>query len=123
MSEIITFQTDECAPERSAVFELQGIPADTAVDEKIAAIERVDANIVGPVWETLKESGDYRMLVVPDHATPIRLRTHTAAPVPFAICGTGVESVVKTTLTEKAGEAADLKVEVGHELMKHLLGK
>ncbi len=93
------------------------------IDGKIAAIERVDADVVGPVWETLKESGDYRMLVVPDHATPIRLRTHTATPVPFAICGTGVESVVKTTLTEKAGEAADLKIEVGHELMKHLLGK
>lgn len=93
------------------------------IDEKIAAIERVDAHVVGPVWETLKESGDYRMLVVPDHATPIRLRTHTATPVPFAICGTGVKSIIKTTLTEKAGEAADLKIEVGHELMKHLLGK
>ena len=92
------------------------------INKKIAAIERVDADIVGPVWQTLREQGDYRIMVVPDHATPIRLRTHVGVPVPFAICGRDIESLVKNPLTEKAGDAADLKIAVGHELMPHFLG-
>ena len=51
MTEIITFQTDECAPERDAVFELQGIPADTAVDEKIAAIYARACDLLAEVAE------------------------------------------------------------------------
>ena len=93
------------------------------VDAKIAAIERIDADVVGPVWETLKAAGEYRILVAPDHATPIRLKTHAATPVPFALCGTGIESVVKAPLSEKAGQEADLKIDVGHELMRYFLGR
>ena len=91
------------------------------LDAKIAAIEHIDADIVGPLWDALKAAGDYRMMVLPDHATPLSLRTHSPQPVPFVLCGSGVESVVKTPLSEKAGEQADLKVDHGHELMKYFL--
>lgn len=61
------------------------------VELKVKAIELFDRNIVGPVIKGLKESGeDWRVLLLPDHATPIGLRTHTREPVPFAMMGKGI---------------------------------
>ena len=59
-------------------------------DNKILAIERIDREIIGPVWVWLEqhrqETGEpYRLLSLPDHATPLALRTHTREPVPFAL--------------------------------------
>lgn len=59
---------------------------------KVKAIELFDQNVVGPMIQGLNESGeDWRVLLLPDHATPISLRTHTREPVPFAIMGKGIE--------------------------------
>ena len=50
---------------------------------KVSAIERIDAEILGPLLKRMNDSGeDYAVLVLPDHPTPIRVRTHTHAPVP-----------------------------------------
>jgi 2,3-bisphosphoglycerate-independent phosphoglycerate mutase len=59
------------------------------VDNKIRSIELIDRKIIGPVWQYLEEKHrstgeDYRILVMPDHPTPLALRTHTSDPVPFA---------------------------------------
>lgn len=59
--------------------------------EKIAALEAIDQEIVGPVWHALKKHGEYRILISPDHPTPIHLKTHSHGDVPFAICGTGIQ--------------------------------
>jgi 2,3-bisphosphoglycerate-independent phosphoglycerate mutase len=62
------------------------------VDLKIKAIELFDQRIVGPMIEGLRSRGDdWRLLLMPDHATPIAIRTHTSEPVPFAIMGKGIE--------------------------------
>jgi 2,3-bisphosphoglycerate-independent phosphoglycerate mutase len=62
------------------------------VELKVKAIELFDQNVVGPMVQGLKESGeDWRALLLPDHATPTSLRTHTREPVPFAMMGNGVE--------------------------------
>jgi 2,3-bisphosphoglycerate-independent phosphoglycerate mutase len=53
--------------------------------EKIRAIEDFDLRVVGPVMEGMKRFGEYRILLLPDHPTPIELRTHTADPVPFVL--------------------------------------
>jgi 2,3-bisphosphoglycerate-independent phosphoglycerate mutase len=54
--------------------------------EKIGAIEKIDEQVVGRLLQGLKEMGeDYRMLILPDHPTPISIKTHTADPVPFMI--------------------------------------
>ena len=58
-------------------------------ENKVKSIELIDRDIIGPVWEYLEkhyqETGeDYRIMVLPDHPTPLALRTHTNAPVPFA---------------------------------------
>ena len=56
------------------------------VRNKVKAIEIVDRDVIGPIKETLDKSGtDYRMMILPDHYTPISLRTHTSEPVPFMI--------------------------------------
>jgi 2,3-bisphosphoglycerate-independent phosphoglycerate mutase len=58
---------------------------------KVKAIELFDERVVGPVVEGLKKSGeDWRVLLLPDHATPISIKTHSRDPVPFTIAGTGV---------------------------------
>lgn len=57
------------------------------LDHKLQAIEDFDRLVVGPVLEGLAAYDDFVLLVMPDHPTPIRLRTHTADPIPFAACG------------------------------------
>jgi len=58
---------------------------------KVKAIELFDERVVGPVVEGLKKSReDWRVLLLPDHATPISIKTHSCDPVPFTIAGTGV---------------------------------
>lgn len=61
------------------------------LDEKIRAIELFDQHVVGPVIEGLRRSGeDWRVLLLPDHATPISIKTHSRDPVPFAMAGKGI---------------------------------
>ncbi len=62
------------------------------VDEKIKALEQIDKHIVGPVYDALKTYGDYRIIVMPDHPTPVSTKKHSHGDVPFAIAGTGIES-------------------------------
>jgi len=89
---------------------------------KVKALERIDRHIVGPLLAHF-ESGEepWRMMVLPDHPTPCTLRTHTGDPVPFAIAGTNVPSVVGRPFTEAAAEKADLHIERGWELMEYFL--
>lgn len=69
-------------------------------DKKIQAIEEFDSNIVGEVLKMRSEFPDLRILVVPDHATPLALRTHDRMPVPFAVCGSGIRRDTSTTYSE-----------------------
>lgn len=90
--------------------------------DKILAIERIDEHIVGPLMERLRGEGDdWRMLVLPDHPTPCAVRTHTHDPVPFAIAGKRIESVLGGPFCERTAERGDLHVERGCELMEYFL--
>jgi 2,3-bisphosphoglycerate-independent phosphoglycerate mutase len=61
------------------------------LEQKIRAIEIFDQRVVGPMIEGLERSGeDWRVLLLPDHATPISIKTHSRDPVPFAIMGKGI---------------------------------
>lgn len=56
------------------------------IDEKVKSIEYLDSRLIAPLKKALDEAGaDYRMLILPDHPTPIRLRTHTGSPVPYLL--------------------------------------
>jgi 2,3-bisphosphoglycerate-independent phosphoglycerate mutase len=89
---------------------------------KVEAIERIDRAIVRPLLDRLRAEGDeWRMLVLPDHPTPCSLRTHTGEPVPFALAGKAVESVVHEPFCEATAARSDLHVDPGCELMEFLL--
>ncbi|MHB8063534.1 MAG: cofactor-independent phosphoglycerate mutase, partial [Ruminiclostridium sp.] len=55
------------------------------IDNKVKSIELLDSQVVGPILNGLKKYDEYKVLVLPDHPTPLSLRTHTSEPVPFII--------------------------------------
>ncbi len=86
-------------------------------DAKKQALEDFDRHVVGRIMEGLMQMGPSRVLLTPDHRTPIELRTHSREPVPFALWGTDVAADGLAAYSETAGEAGSLHVEHGHELM------
>jgi len=62
------------------------------IQEKIMAIERIDLRILGKLLEELPSLGDFAIAILPDHPTPIDIRTHTSDPVPYAVYSPGCES-------------------------------
>lgn len=92
-----------------------------SVSDKIKAIEFIDDQVIGPVADALKRKGvDFRMLILPDHPTPIRVRTHTADPVPYML----YDSTKKLTggvYSEKTGRNSGIFIDQGHTLIEHLL--
>ena len=99
-------------------------------ETKIAAIEAIDRDILGPLLTKLEGFGDaetnpeaegWRLLVMPDHFTRCDTRRHDAAPVPFAMAGAWVRSVVPRLMTEAEAGKSDLRVDPGHELMEYFL--
>lgn len=94
------------------------------VDEKVKAIERFDEKVVGPVAEYLKSQGEpYCLLVMPDHPTPVALRTHTKAPVPFILLeSTAGKAVSGQGYTEAFASSTRINVDA-HRLMSHMAGR
>jgi 2,3-bisphosphoglycerate-independent phosphoglycerate mutase len=89
---------------------------------KIRALEDIDRHIVDPLAKALAEQGDYRILISPDHPTPLRIKTHSHGAVPFAICGAGIAPDAATTYDEVAAANSSLAFEAGWKLMGWLLG-
>lgn len=85
--------------------------------EKILAIERFDQFVVGGLLKAFARRDDFRLLVLPDHATPIPVRTHVDDPVLFAMCGAGITPDNASCFTEKEAEGSGVMIEEGHELM------
>lgn len=93
-----------------------------SAERKVKAIENIDAKIIKPVYEALSESGeDFRMLVMPDHPTPICLRTHTSDPVPYMIYDSTDIKDGSLDYTEECGRQSGLFMANGHEMMNYLL--
>jgi 2,3-bisphosphoglycerate-independent phosphoglycerate mutase len=91
-------------------------------DAKVQALEEIDRYIVGPLREALPGYGSWRMLVSPDHRTPLRTRAHAYGAVPFVIAGTGIPSGEQASYDEAVAAAGSLAFVRGHELMKWFLG-
>jgi 2,3-bisphosphoglycerate-independent phosphoglycerate mutase len=88
---------------------------------KVEALGDIDRHIVGPLHESLKRQGDYRLLICPDHPTFLRTKTHSHGYVPFAACGVGIEPTAATTYDELAAEPGRT-FDAGHELMPWFVG-
>jgi 2,3-bisphosphoglycerate-independent phosphoglycerate mutase len=89
--------------------------------EKINAIERIDQMILGPAMEAFKGRDDFKLLVLPDHATPVSVRTHTSDPVFFGIYGAGIAPSGTPAFSEKEAAHSALSFEKGHELMGYFI--
>ena len=88
---------------------------------KIEAIERIDEKIVKVITEEMEKSGeDYRMLILPDHPTPIRLRTHTANPVPYLLYDSTKRINKDQVYTEKEASKNHILVKEGYTLIQKL---
>lgn len=91
------------------------------VPAKVRALEQIDQHIVRPVHAALQRYGEYRLLVSPDHPTPLRTMTHSHGPVPFALCGTGIQPAGSGTYDEAAAAAARREFPAGWQLMSFFL--
>ena len=90
-----------------------------SVEKKIQAIEYLDERVIKLVKEGLEKSGeDYRLLILPDHPTPIKVKTHTANPVPYLLYDSRKTEETGNCYSEEAG--AHLEPVKGHELLKIL---
>lgn len=91
---------------------------------KVKAIENIDNIVIANIIKGLEgKDYDYRIMVLPDHPTPVKKKMHTNDPVPVAIAGKGITPDDVTVYTEKAAKAGSLKINKGWELMKFLLGR
>ena len=90
---------------------------------KVKALEEIDRHIVGPLHAALQKQGDYRILISPDHPTPLRIKTHSHGPVPFAIAGSGVAADASTSYDEIAAGRSQLSFDQGWKLMGHFLSR
>jgi len=95
-----------------------------SLENKIKAIEYLDQRVIKIVTDRLNEAGeDYRLLVLPDHPTPLAIRTHTAKPVPYLLYDSTNLSAHTWNYNEK--EAADSKIVIkeGYQLIDYLFSK
>lgn len=92
------------------------------LDNKVLSIEKIDSEILSPVYEYLCGCGEeFKIMVLPDHPTPIRLRTHTISPVPFFIYSSACEQNGVEQFCEASAEAKNYYIPFGHQLMELLM--
>jgi 2,3-bisphosphoglycerate-independent phosphoglycerate mutase len=90
---------------------------------KITALEEIDRHIVEPLRETLGRLGEHRILISPDHPTPLRTKTHSHGAVPFALAGSGVSPDEFKTYDEANAGQSKAVFDDGWKLMRYFLGK
>ncbi|MCM1126364.1 MAG: cofactor-independent phosphoglycerate mutase [Lachnospiraceae bacterium] len=94
-----------------------------SVEKKVQAIEYLDQRVIGPLTKALDQEGiDYRLLVLPDHPTPIRVRTHTSESVPYLLYDSSAPKSETWNYNEREAEAGSY-VAIGHTLIDRLLEK
>lgn len=92
-----------------------------SVERKIKAIEYLDGRVIGPVFEKMQECGeDFRMLVMPDHPTPICTRTHSSEPVPYLLYDSTAEEDHTWNYNEKEAKESGNYLDEGYMLIRKL---
>ncbi|MBW2647761.1 MAG: 2,3-bisphosphoglycerate-independent phosphoglycerate mutase, partial [Deltaproteobacteria bacterium] len=89
--------------------------------QKKQAVEAIDKHIVGPVHNELKQYESYRILVMPDHPTPVATQAHSSEPVPFAMAGNGISGNLNKPFSEENAIQTGFRIEKGHELMEYFI--
>lgn len=88
---------------------------------KLQAIEDIDQKVVGTLRRGMADGEDYRMLILPDHWTPVSLRTHTPEPVPFVLYDSREADKSGRTYTEQEGQDSGWMIEDGTQLIEQFL--
>ena len=88
---------------------------------KVEALEQIDRNIVAPLHQALRDQGDYRILVMPDHPTCLRTKMHSRGYVPWCQCGTGVAADEQPTYDEVTAARSPFVFDEGWHQMEHFL--
>lgn len=95
-----------------------------SISKKIQAIEYLDSRLIRLVKEGLDAEGeDYRMLILPDHPTPIKVRTHVAEPVPYLLYDSTAPQFHSWRYNEKEAAESGNRVEHGWDMMKYLFAE
>ncbi len=92
-----------------------------SAQQKKEALERIDKFIVGPVYEAIQTYDQYRILVMPDHPTPVEQRCHLGEPVPFAMAGTGIKGVLRKPFCERNSFESGFEISRGPDMMEYFL--
>ncbi len=90
---------------------------------KITAIENFDKYVVGAVWGFLKDTKDYRIMVLADHATPVSLKTHVSDPAPFVMAGSGIEHNGLDAYNENSAKSGKIIFKSGAALTEDFIKK
>ena len=92
-----------------------------SVERKVQAIEYLDSKVIAPLVNKLKEKDvDFRILILPDHPTPVRVRTHTSDNVPYLLYDSTLERNETWSYNEQAAMNSGNFVEKGHTLIQKL---
>ena len=95
---------------------------DGDVDLKLKTIENLDSRLIGPIMEAVKDWDEpVAFAVLPDHPTPCAHRTHTAEPIPFAICYPGIEPDTVQTFDEEAAKEGSYGLLHGDEFIREFM--
>ncbi|MDD5116580.1 MAG: phosphoglycerate mutase, partial [Candidatus Omnitrophica bacterium] len=89
--------------------------------EKLTAIERFDQMVVGPFLKYCAKTRDFRIMVLPDHATPITLKTHIPEAIPFVVYGKNIAKGNFSSYNEKEAQGSELYFKNGYQLMEYLI--
>ena len=95
-----------------------------SMEKKIQAVENLDARVIKRLTDALDEKNvEYRLLVLPDHPTPIRMRTHTADNVPYLLFDSTDVKEKEWSYNEKDAAKSGMSIEEGHTLIDRLFTK
>lgn len=95
-----------------------------SLERKLLAVEFLDKKVIRIVKEQLEAKGeDFRLLVLPDHPTPIRLRTHVGEPVPFLLYDSTDKKSSDLLYNEKDAKKSGIYIENGYKIIDHLFEK
>ena len=94
------------------------------LEHKIQSIADLDSRIIAPIKKAMEEAGeDFRMLVLPDHPTPLRIRTHSSDPVPYVLYDSTMQRKTMKRYSEAEAMATGIFEPQGHKLMERFLQK
>lgn len=91
------------------------------IENKIKSIEIIDKEILGTMLPELNKYDDFKIMILPDHPTPLSLKTHTNDAVPFMIYTKSVKADGKSVFTEKTAAETGLYIEKGPSIMKYFI--